>query len=105
MDFKLIIITSAVTSALVSGIIAFIINLINQKQENERYNLNIAMKITEIKHKQIDMLIKAHEQDKTPLPHLVFNDPATVFSDYLKAIKEIRKKGIWAKGEKMKNDK
>jgi len=96
-----VLLTSALTAAIVTGLVSLLINWLNQKHENNQQDIDIAMKLLEVKDNQAKIALNQARKDGKSMG-FTFYDPATQLSSYLSAMKEIRKTGKWRKGEESK---
>lgn len=89
---------SAAVGALVSSIVNGIFNSRSKLQELERRDMEMALKMAELKHQQMVTVYQWHAT-KGGDPAVTFIDPLMSVIEYHKGIKEYGKTGGWKKGE------
>ena len=86
------------SGALISALVNAIFNYRIKVKEFEIRDIEIALKLTEIREKQVVTLAEiAHRKGRDKGVRLI--DPALQMASYLKALKEIKSKGAWELGE------
>ncbi len=89
---------SAAVGALVSSVVNGIVNWKTKQQELERQDMQMALKMAELRHQQ---LVTVHDwhANRGEAVGIEFYDPLVTVMDYCNGMKEYRKTGRWAKGE------
>ena len=98
MEILGLVLGSAAVGALVSSIVNGLFNRSLKKQELERQDMQMALKMAELKHQQ---LVLAHDWTVKQGGDAAvdFFDPLFSVIDYRKGMDEFRKTGKWAKGD------
>jgi hypothetical protein len=93
----IIVVSSAAVGALVSSIVTAIVTALTKKWEMERQDMQMALRLAELKHEQLVKVGDWHQKDGT-LAKIRFIDPLVSAIAYLNGIAEYRKTGKWSKG-------
>jgi hypothetical protein len=89
---------SAAVGALASSIVTGTFNRKDKRAELERRDMEMALKMAELKHQQVVTTYNWHAAQGRD-PGVTFIDPFMSVIDYHKGMEEFRKTGRWAKGE------
>jgi hypothetical protein len=89
---------SAGVGALISSVVNGIFNWKTKQQELERQDMQMALKMAELRHQQ---LVAVHDwhSNRGEEVGIEFYDPLATVMGYCDGMKEYRKTGRWAKGE------
>jgi hypothetical protein len=88
----------AAVGALISSLVNGLFNWWAKKAELERRDMEMALKMAELKHQQLVATHDWHGKQGSDV-EVVFFDPLVSVIDYCEGVKEYRKTGRWAKGE------
>jgi len=98
-----IVLGSAVLGAAVSSIITSLFGHWAKRQELHRQDLDLALKLTELKHRQVIQLGDWAGKDGRPF-HATFFDPLVTVFRYRSGIEEFRRTGRWSEAEESMAD-
>jgi hypothetical protein len=93
-----LILGSAAVGALISSVVSGIFARRAQRDELARRDLEMALKMAELKHQQM-VITQEWNQKGGRDADVSFFDPLVTVIDYDRGIKEYRKTGRWDKGE------
>ena len=89
---------SAAVGALISSLVNSLFNWWAKKAELERRDMEMALKMAELKHQQLVITHDWHAKQGRDVG-VDFFDPFNSVIDYCDGMKEYRKTGKWRKGE------
>ncbi len=92
------VLASAAVGAVIASLVNGIFNWRLKRQELERQDLTMALKMSELKNQQMVTLFQA-DIAGGGTPGITMPDPLVNTIEYHKGIKEYRKTGRWTKGE------
>jgi hypothetical protein len=93
---------SAAVAATVSGVINAVANWLIKKSDLERQDMEMALKMAELKHRQMVTVQEWNREDRRPA-NVDFWDPLATIVDYRRGMKEFRETGRWS-GEPVRNE-
>ena len=93
-----LILGSAAVGALISSLVNGLVNWRTKKAELERRDMEMALKMAELKHQQLVATHDWHVKQDHDVP-VGFFDPLVSVIGYCEGVKEYRRTGRWVKGE------
>ena len=93
-----LILGSAAVGALISSLVNGLFNWCSKKAELERRDVEMALKMAELKHQQVVTVYNWHAAQGGD-PAVTFIDPLMSVIEYRKGMEEYRKTGAWKKGQ------
>jgi hypothetical protein len=89
---------SAAVGALISSIINGLFAYWSKKAELERMDMQMAMKMTELRHQQI-VAVEGWQRERGIKGPVEIYDPLVTAIEYRRGMKEYQTTGIWKRGE------
>ncbi|OGK99268.1 MAG: hypothetical protein A3I14_17045 [Candidatus Rokubacteria bacterium RIFCSPLOWO2_02_FULL_73_56] len=93
-----LILGSAAVGALISSLVNGLFNWRAKKAELERRDMEMALKMAELRHQQLMAVQEWNLKTGQPQP-VSFFDPLVTVIDYRDGMEEYRRTGHWKKGE------
>lgn len=93
-----LILGSAAVGALISSVVNGFFSRWSKREELERRDMEMALKMAELKHQQVIMIYEWNVKSERD-PDVALFDPLMSVISYCDGMKEYRKTGRWEKGE------